>query len=106
MNLLTEAWRAKSGWRGKAKIFPQTGGRESIRRNGRNTFPQFSMAMKKEIAYAESVIAHPRTGTIPCMAVDSNGEHFRDDDDIRLVVEDSRARRGFPDHWRGLLRGQ
>jgi len=28
----------------------------------------------KQIAYAERVIAHPRTGTIPCMAVDSKGD--------------------------------
>src|SRR5229473_8573857 len=28
---------------------------------------------EKQIAYAERVIAHPPTGTIPCMAVDSNG---------------------------------
>ena len=27
-----------------------------------------------EIAYAERVIAHPRTGTIPCMAVDARGD--------------------------------
>jgi len=27
-----------------------------------------------KIAYAEQVIAHPKTGTIPCMAVDSNGD--------------------------------
>jgi N4-(beta-N-acetylglucosaminyl)-L-asparaginase len=29
---------------------------------------------KKQIAYAERVIAHPPTGTIPCMAVDANGD--------------------------------
>jgi len=29
---------------------------------------------EKQIAYAEHVIAHPRTGTIPCMAVDSNSD--------------------------------
>jgi len=28
----------------------------------------------KQIAYAERVIAHPPTGTIPCMAVDANGD--------------------------------
>jgi N4-(beta-N-acetylglucosaminyl)-L-asparaginase len=28
----------------------------------------------KQIAYAERVIAHPPTGTIPCMAVDSKGD--------------------------------
>src|SRR5256886_16435757 len=27
-----------------------------------------------QIAYAERVIAHPPTGTIPCMAVDANGD--------------------------------
>jgi N4-(beta-N-acetylglucosaminyl)-L-asparaginase len=29
---------------------------------------------EKEIAYAEHVIVHPRTGTIPCMAVDAKGD--------------------------------
>jgi N4-(beta-N-acetylglucosaminyl)-L-asparaginase len=29
---------------------------------------------EKQIAHAERVIAHPPTGTIPCMAVDSNGD--------------------------------
>jgi N4-(beta-N-acetylglucosaminyl)-L-asparaginase len=29
---------------------------------------------EKQIAYAEGAIAHPRTGTIPCMAVDSKGD--------------------------------
>jgi N4-(beta-N-acetylglucosaminyl)-L-asparaginase len=29
---------------------------------------------EKQIGYAERVIAHPPTGTIPCMAVDSNGD--------------------------------
>src|SRR6266851_2791643 len=29
---------------------------------------------EKQIAYAERVIAYPPTGTIPCMAVDSNGD--------------------------------
>jgi len=29
---------------------------------------------EKQIAYAERVIAHPPTGTIPCMAVDSKGD--------------------------------
>jgi N4-(beta-N-acetylglucosaminyl)-L-asparaginase len=29
---------------------------------------------EKHIAYAERVIAHPPTGTIPCMAVDANGD--------------------------------
>ena len=29
---------------------------------------------EKQIAYAERVIAHPPTGTIPCMAVDANGD--------------------------------
>src|SRR5213595_779949 len=28
----------------------------------------------EQIAYAEHVIAHPRTGTIPCMAVDAKGD--------------------------------
>ena len=29
---------------------------------------------QEKIAYAEHVIAHPRTGTIPCMAVDAKGD--------------------------------
>ena len=29
---------------------------------------------QEQIAYAEHVIAHPRTGTIPCMAVDAKGD--------------------------------
>ncbi|HYL86621.1 MAG TPA: N(4)-(beta-N-acetylglucosaminyl)-L-asparaginase [Candidatus Angelobacter sp.] len=29
---------------------------------------------EKQIAYAERVIAHPPTGTIPCMAADANGD--------------------------------
>src|SRR5882724_3906013 len=29
---------------------------------------------EEQIAYAERVIAHPRTGTIPCMAVDAKGD--------------------------------
>src|SRR5467141_5331784 len=29
---------------------------------------------EKQMAYAERVIAHPPTGTIPCMAVDANGD--------------------------------
>src|SRR3981189_1587797 len=29
---------------------------------------------EEQITYAERVIAHPRTGTIPCMAVDANGD--------------------------------
>jgi N4-(beta-N-acetylglucosaminyl)-L-asparaginase len=29
---------------------------------------------EEQIAYAERVIAHPPTGTIPCMAVDANGD--------------------------------
>jgi len=29
---------------------------------------------EKQIAYAQKVIAHPPTGTIPCMAVDANGD--------------------------------
>jgi N4-(beta-N-acetylglucosaminyl)-L-asparaginase len=29
---------------------------------------------EKQIAYAEQVIAHPPTGTIPCMAVDAHGD--------------------------------
>jgi len=72
MNLLTEhsrklwlAWKAKSSmnWRPgidspewKEYVSALFGGDE------------------EKIAYAERVIAHPPTGTIPCMAVDSNGD--------------------------------
>src|ERR1700746_1791077 len=72
MNLLTEhsrkiwlAWKAKTSFNWRPGI----------------DSPEWKEHMsaifggdEKEIAYAEHVIAHPRTGTIPCMAVDSNGD--------------------------------
>jgi len=35
------------------------------------------------------------------MAVDSNGDILRHDDDFRIVVENSPAASGFADHWAG-----
>src|SRR6202011_5303226 len=72
MNLLTEhsrkiwlAWKARSSFHLRPGI-DSPGGEENI------------LAIfdgdEKQIAYAERVIAHPPTGTIPCMAVDSNGD--------------------------------
>lgn len=72
MNLLTEhsrkiwlAWKAKSSLNWRPGI----------------DSPEWKehMAMifdgdEKQIAYAERVIAHPPTGTIPCMAVDAKGD--------------------------------
>lgn len=72
MNLLTEhsrkiwlAWKAKSSLNWRPGI----------------DSPEWKEHMaalfdgdEKQIAYAERVIAHPPTGTIPCMAVDSQGD--------------------------------
>src|SRR5216110_327014 len=72
MNLLTEhsrkiwlAWKAKTSFNWRPGI----------------DSPEWKEYMsslfdgdEKRIAYAERVIAHPPTGTIPCMAVDSNGD--------------------------------
>ena len=72
MNLLTEhsrkiwlAWKAKSSFNWRPGI----------------DSPEWKehMAMlfdgdEKQIAYAERVMAHPPTGTIPCMAVDAKGD--------------------------------
>src|SRR5881296_2619596 len=72
MNLLTEhsrkiwlAWKAKSSFNWRPGIdSPEWKEHISAIFDGD----------EKEIAYAERVITHPRTGTIPCMAVDSNGD--------------------------------
>jgi len=72
MNLLTEhsrkiwlAWKAKSSFNWRPGIdSPEWKEHVSAIFNGD----------EKQIAYAEHVIAHPRTGTIPCMAVDSNSD--------------------------------
>ena len=72
MNLLTEhsrkiwlAWKAKTSFNWRPGI----------------DSPEWKAYMsslfkgdEKEIAYAERVIAHPPTGTIPCMAVDAKGD--------------------------------
>src|SRR3979490_1815498 len=72
MNLLTEhsrkiwlAWKAKSSFNWRPGIdSPEWKEHLSAIFDGD----------EKQIAYAERVIAHPPTGTIPCMAVDSNGD--------------------------------
>jgi N4-(beta-N-acetylglucosaminyl)-L-asparaginase len=72
MNLLTEhsrkiwlAWKAKSSFNWRPGIdSPEW--REYVSAIFGND--------EEKIAYAERVIAHPPTGTIPCMAVDSNGD--------------------------------
>jgi N4-(beta-N-acetylglucosaminyl)-L-asparaginase len=72
MNLLTEhsrkiwlAWKARSSFNWRPGI----------------DSPEWKQQMseifdhdEEKIAYAERVIAHPPTGTIPCMAVDANGD--------------------------------
>jgi N4-(beta-N-acetylglucosaminyl)-L-asparaginase len=72
MNLLTEhsrkiwlAWKAKSSFNWRPGIdSPEWKEHLSAIFDGD----------EKQIAYAERVIAHPPTGTIPCMAVDANGD--------------------------------
>jgi N4-(beta-N-acetylglucosaminyl)-L-asparaginase len=72
MNLLTEhsrkiwlAWKASSSFNWRPGIdSPEWKQHISAIFNGH----------QEQIAYAEHVIAHPKTGTIPCMAVDSNGD--------------------------------
>ncbi len=72
MNLLTEhsrkiwlAWKAKSSFNWRPGIdSPEWKEHISALFDGD----------EEKIAYAERVIAHPPTGTIPCMAVDANGD--------------------------------
>jgi N4-(beta-N-acetylglucosaminyl)-L-asparaginase len=72
MNLLTEhsrkiwlAWKAKSSFNWRPGIdSPEWKEHISAIFDGD----------QEKIAYADRVIAHPPTGTIPCMAVDSNGD--------------------------------
>src|SRR5215467_10926517 len=72
LNLLTEhsrkiwlAWKAKSSFNWRPGIdSPEWKEHMAALFNGNEA----------EIAYAEQVIAHPRTGTIPCMAVDAKGD--------------------------------
>jgi N4-(beta-N-acetylglucosaminyl)-L-asparaginase len=72
MNLLTEhsrkiwlAWKAKTSFNWRPGIdSPEWKEHMAALFDGNEA----------EIAYAEQVIAHPRTGTIPCMAVDAKGD--------------------------------
>jgi len=72
MNLLTEhsrkiwlAWKAKSSFNWRPGIdSPEWKEHMALLFDGD----------EKQIAYAERVIAHPPTGTIPCMAVDAKGD--------------------------------
>src|SRR6202040_1904349 len=72
MNLLTEhsrkiwlAWKAKSSFNWRPGIDSP---------EWKEHISGIFDGDEKQIAYAERVIAHPPTGTIPCMAVDSNGD--------------------------------
>ncbi len=72
MNLLTEhsrkiwlAWKAKSSFNWRPGIDSP---------EWKEYLAEIFDHDQEKMAYAESVIAHPRTGTIPCMAVDSNGD--------------------------------
>src|SRR5229473_1507954 len=72
MNLLTEdsrkiwlAWKAKSSFNWRPGI-DSAEWKEHI--------SGIFEGDQEQITYAERVIAHPPTGTIPCMAVDSNGD--------------------------------
>ncbi|HKE35728.1 MAG TPA: N(4)-(beta-N-acetylglucosaminyl)-L-asparaginase [Candidatus Acidoferrum sp.] len=72
MNLLTEhsrkiwlAWKAKGSFNWRPGIdSPEWKEHMALLFDGD----------EKQIAYAERVIAHPPTGTIPCMAVDAKGD--------------------------------
>src|SRR6267142_3075192 len=72
MNLLTEhsrkiwlAWKAKTSFNWRPGIDSP---------EWKEHMSQLFDGDQEKIAYAERAIAHPRTGTIPCMAVDSNGD--------------------------------
>jgi N4-(beta-N-acetylglucosaminyl)-L-asparaginase len=72
MNLLTEhsrkiwlAWKAKSSFNWRPGIDSP---------EWKEHISAIFDHDEEKIAYAEHVIAHPRTGTIPCMAVDANGD--------------------------------
>jgi N4-(beta-N-acetylglucosaminyl)-L-asparaginase len=72
MNLLTEhsrkiwlAWKAKSSFNWRPGIDSP---------EWKDHISAIFGHDEAQIAYAERVIAHPPTGTIPCMAVDSNGD--------------------------------
>lgn len=72
MNLLTEhsrkiwlAWKAKSSFNWRPGIDSP---------EWKEHLAMLFDGDEKQIAYAERVIAHPPTGTIPCMAVDQKGD--------------------------------
>ena len=72
MNLLTEhsrkiwlAWKAKTSFNWRPGIDSS---------EWKEHMAALFEGNQEEIAYAEHVIAHPRTGTIPCMAVDAKGD--------------------------------
>jgi N4-(beta-N-acetylglucosaminyl)-L-asparaginase len=72
MNLLTEhsrkiwlAWKAKSSFNWRPGIDSP---------EWKEHLAALFDGDQEKIAYAEWVIAHPRTGTIPCMAVDAKGD--------------------------------
>jgi N4-(beta-N-acetylglucosaminyl)-L-asparaginase len=72
MNLLTEhsrkiwlAWKAKSSFNWRPGIDSP---------EWKEHISAIFDHDEEKIAYAEHVIAHPRTGTIPCMAVDAKGD--------------------------------
>lgn len=72
MNLLTEhsrkiwlAWKARSSFNWRPGIDSP---------EWKEHLAMLFDGDEKQIAYAERVIAHPPTGTIPCMAVDAKGD--------------------------------
>ncbi len=72
MNLLTEhsrkiwlAWKAKSSFNWRPGIDSP---------EWKEYVASIFDGDEEKITYAEYAIAHPRTGTIPCMAVDANGD--------------------------------
>jgi N4-(beta-N-acetylglucosaminyl)-L-asparaginase len=72
MNLLTErsrkvwlAWKAKTSFNWRPGIDSP---------EWKEHLAALFDGDEEKIAYAERVTAHPRTGTIPCMAVDTNGD--------------------------------
>jgi N4-(beta-N-acetylglucosaminyl)-L-asparaginase len=72
MNLLTDhsrkiwlAWKAKSSFNWRPGIDSP---------EWKEHLAELFDGDENEIAYAERVIAHPPTGTIPCMAVDAKGD--------------------------------
>jgi len=79
----------KSGSRGRQNLL-STGGQESIRRNGKNIFQQSSTEMKNRSPTPSALSRIRRRATIPCMAVDSNGDISATTTTSGIVVENSR----------------